>query len=149
MKATHILALFVVVVQLVNWLPIIVDCSIGTPVQVWVYGGCGYACDVASYSSPAVANLSGRPVVLGASYSFYAVDGQNGSTIWSTNGNNRLWADVVLADLTGDGVPEVITGQNRGAIVNAASLATGASVSGWPVDHWQDSSIDCRGCSCC
>ena len=59
--------------------------QIGTPTLEWAYGGC-YAswCETGWYSSPAVADLDndGTMEVLGAAYTLWALNGEDGKEYW-------------------------------------------------------------------
>jgi uncharacterized repeat protein (TIGR01451 family) len=92
--------------------------AIAAPVLKWVHGGCdGSSCETGWYSSPAVADLDkdGYPEVIGASYSLYLINGLTGATKLTLDPtNNRIWPDVVVADLQPDGDLEIVTGNGAG-----------------------------------
>ena len=75
--------------------------TIPAPVLKWQYGGCYSSwCETGWYSSPAVADLDGDggPEVIGAAYSLFALNGENGSLQWSTDPpGGRVWPGVVGA----------------------------------------------------
>ena len=61
---------------------------IGTPTIQWEYGGCYSSwCETGWYSSPAVADLDndGAMEVLGAAYTLWALNGEDGTTQWSVS----------------------------------------------------------------
>src|SRR5437762_4811384 len=88
----------------------------GAPVLMWQYGGCipGPYCNTGWYSSPVVADLDGdgRQDVIWGSYHVVALDGATGSLKWRAPSGNRVWPGIVVADLTGDGTPEVIVARD-------------------------------------
>jgi uncharacterized repeat protein (TIGR01451 family) len=96
--------------------------QIGTPTLEWAYGGC-YAswCETGWYSSPAVADLDndGAMEVLGAAYTLWALNGEDGTTQWSVSppvAGARTWPGVVVADIDADGDIEVITAHGSGYV---------------------------------
>jgi len=96
--------------------------QIGTPTLEWAYGGC-YAswCETGWYSSPAVADLDndGNMEVLGAAYTLWALNGEDGSTQWSVPppvSGARTWPGVVVADIDADGDLEVVTAHGSGYV---------------------------------
>ncbi|MBN1933436.1 MAG: VCBS repeat-containing protein, partial [Anaerolineae bacterium] len=58
--------------------------SIPVPVLEWQRGGCTSWCETGWYSSPAVADLDGDGTmeVIGATYTVYALNGEDGSVQW-------------------------------------------------------------------
>ena len=74
---------------------------------MWQYGGCipGPYCNTGWHSSPVVADLNGdgqQDVIWGA-YDVVALNGANGSLKWRAPSGDRVWPDIAVADLTGDG----------------------------------------------
>lgn len=95
-------------------LPGATSASIGAPVLKWAYGGCSASfCQTGWYSSPAVANIDADPQaeVIGGSYDVVALDGLNGALQWRAASSNRVWPDIAVADLTGDGDLEIVVGR--------------------------------------
>jgi uncharacterized repeat protein (TIGR01451 family) len=96
--------------------------QIGTPTVQWAYGGCYSSwCETGWYSSPAVADLDddGAMEVLGAAYTLWALNGEDGTTQWSVPepaSNARTWPGVVVADIDDNGDLEVVTAHGSGYI---------------------------------
>ena len=68
--------------------------AVQAPVLKWQHGGCYSSwCETGRYSSRLVAYLDedGKPEVIGATYSLYVVNGENGSL------HGRGWPGVVVA----------------------------------------------------
>jgi hypothetical protein len=90
--------------------------AIGSARPFWQYGGCieGPYCDTGWYSSPAVADLDadGHPEVIWGAYDVVALNGADGSQKWRAASPNRVWPDIAVADLTGNGTLEVIVGRS-------------------------------------
>jgi hypothetical protein len=89
--------------------------AVAAPVLKWAYGGCisGPYCQTGWYSSPAVADIDGdgqAEVVWGA-YDVVSLNGTTGALEWRATNGQRVWPGVVIADLTGDGTPEIIVGR--------------------------------------
>lgn len=97
------------------YLPMVtIRSAIQAPVLKWQLGGCFNSwCETGWYSSPAVLNIDSDPQaeVIAGAYDLVALDGSNGSLQWRAEGNNRIWPGVALADLTGDGSVEIVTGR--------------------------------------
>jgi uncharacterized repeat protein (TIGR01451 family) len=94
--------------------------SIPAPVLKWENGGCpGTYCQASWHSSPAVADLDndGKTEVIGAVAPLYILKGLTG-VISSTLGSSadRIWPDVVVADLNNDGFLEIVTANYSGRI---------------------------------
>jgi uncharacterized repeat protein (TIGR01451 family) len=94
--------------------------AIQAPILKWQYGGC-YAswCETGWYSSPAVADLDGdgAPEVIGAAYTLYALNGEDGSVQWSVDPEGgRVWPGVVVVDLDGDRELEILTAHGGGYV---------------------------------
>ena len=104
--------------------------AVSAPVLKWQYGGCvaGPFCDTGWYSSPAVADLDGdgQADVIWGSYDVVALNGATGSLKWRGPSASRVWPGIAVADLTGNGTPEVIVG--RGADQVTVYDRTGAAV---------------------
>ncbi len=88
---------------------------IAAPVLKWQYGGCFTSwCQTGWYASPAVADLDGNGTseIIWGSYDVVALNGADGSLVWRGENGSRVWPGIAVADLTGDGPPEVIVGRN-------------------------------------
>ncbi len=104
------------------------------PLLKWQHGGCYNSwCESGWYSSPAVGDLDGdgKPEVIGASYSLFALNGEDGSVQWSVDPpGGRIWPGVVLADLSGDGDLEIAVSSGGGHVAVYNHL--GQPEPGWP-----------------
>jgi uncharacterized repeat protein (TIGR01451 family) len=80
--------------------------AIQAPVLKWQHGGCSPGgCDTGWYSSPAAADLDGDGTmeVIGAAYTLFVLNGEDGSVQWSVDpAGSRVWPGVVVADVDGD-----------------------------------------------
>ena len=94
--------------------------SIQTPVLKWQNGGCYSSwCETGWYSSPAVMDVDndGTLEVIAATYSIFALNGEDGSVQWTVDPpGSRVWAGVVVADIDGDGQSEIVTGHGGGYV---------------------------------
>ena len=94
--------------------------ALPSPVLKWQHGGCYSSwCETGWYSSPAVADLDGDGTmeVIGATYSLFVLNGEDGSVQWSVDPpGGRVWPGVVVADLEGDGDLEVVTAHGGGYV---------------------------------
>jgi hypothetical protein len=104
--------------------------AVQVPVLKWKHGGC-YAswCETGWYSSPAVADLDkdGKPEVIGAAYSAFVLNGTNGKLKFSIDPpGGRVWPGVVVTDLQGDGLLEIVIAQGDGYV--SVYSRTGKSV---------------------
>jgi hypothetical protein len=106
--------------------------GVQAPVLKWQRGGC-YAswCETGWYSSPAVANIDADPQaeVIAGTYSLVALDGETGVLQWRAVNSQRVWPGVALADLTGDGLLEIIVGRSGDQL-------TVYNTSGNPLPPW-------------
>jgi len=107
------------------------------PVELWKYGGPCFNswCHTGWYSSPAVTTIAGKTVVVGGFYAFSAVNGADGTNVWSNDFSNakaRMWPGIVVADVDNDGVDELVTASGSGW-VGIWNKDTGAAYSSnWP-----------------
>jgi uncharacterized repeat protein (TIGR01451 family) len=105
-----------------------------TPVLKWQNGGCYTSwCETGWYSSPAVADLDndGKPEVIGATYTLFVLNGEDGSVQWSVDPpGSRVWPGVVLADLSDDGDLEIVVASGGGNV--AVYNHQGNPEPGWP-----------------
>lgn len=113
-----------------SYLPILYNQALRQPQLKWAYGGCDSSwCETGWYSSPAAADVDndGIDEILASAYSLWALDGSDGSEIW-TNGNNdnRTWPGVVIADIDQEGHQEVIIAQS-GSFVTAYRINGGGT----------------------
>ncbi len=94
--------------------------AVQAPEPKWQNGGCYYSwCETGWYSSPAVADLDndGTMEVIGAAYTLFVLNGEDGSVQWSVDppvSNARTWPGVVVADIDGDGDLEIVTAHGYG-----------------------------------
>lgn len=94
--------------------------TVQAPELKWQHGGC-YAswCETGWYSSPAVADLDddGSPEVIGATYTLFVLNGEDGSLQWSLDPDGgRVWPGVVVADVDGDDDLEIVTAHGGGYV---------------------------------
>jgi uncharacterized repeat protein (TIGR01451 family) len=91
-----------------------------TPLLKWQHGGCYSSwCETGWYSSPAVADLDddGKPEVIGATYSLFVLNGDDGSVRWSIDPpGGRVWPGVVVADIDHDGDLDIVTAHGGGYV---------------------------------
>lgn len=79
--------------------------AVQTPVLKWQHSGCHPSwCETGWYSSPAVADLdnNGTMEVIGAAYTLFAFNGEDGSEQWHVGppaSNARTWPGVVVTDI--------------------------------------------------
>jgi len=97
--------------------------SFGAPVLLWANGGCFTSwCQTGWYASPALADLDGVPAtkeILWGGYDLVALDPSDGRVRWRSPSPDRIWASPAVADLAGDGRPEVVVA--RGSRVDVLS----------------------------
>ncbi|MCL4869538.1 MAG: VCBS repeat-containing protein [Anaerolineae bacterium] len=92
---------------------------IPAPVLKWQRGGCFSSwCQTGWYSSPAVADIDndGQMEVIWGSYDLVALNGSTGALKWRAPSGGRVWPDIALADLTGDGDLEIIVGRGSDSL---------------------------------
>jgi hypothetical protein len=131
-----------------------VAAQIQAPALKWQHGGCFSSwCPKGWYASPAVADLDGdgAPEVIGADYYVYALSGATGAELWRVPSGHdrsqlgasyvgRTWAGVVVADIDGDGRPEIATAHGDGWV--SVYDHNGYFEPGWPQ---QRSTSELRG----
>ncbi|MCP5095523.1 MAG: hypothetical protein GY943_08230 [Chloroflexi bacterium] len=94
--------------------------TLAAPVLKWQHGGCYSSwCETGWYASAAVADLDndGKPEVIGASYSLFALNGEDGTVQWSIDPpGGRVWPGVVVADIDNNGDLEIVTAHGSGYV---------------------------------
>ena len=95
--------------------------AIQAPTLEWQHGGCTSWCETGWYSSPAVADLDddGTMEVIGATYTLFVLNGEDGSVQWSEGppvSGARVWPGVVVADIDDDGDLEIVTAHGHGYV---------------------------------
>lgn len=93
--------------------------AIQAPLLKWQHGGCYSSwCQTGWYSSPAVGDLDGdgSPEIIAGAYSFFILNGADGSLKLPAIDppGDRIWPDIVLADLENDGSLEIVTAHGSG-----------------------------------
>lgn len=118
--------------------------TIQAPMLKWQNGGCYSSwCETGWYSSPAVADLDGdgNNEVIGAAYSIFVLNGENGALEWQVASGHdrtepdaepvgRTWPGVVVIDLDGDSALEIATAHSGGYV--SVYTASGFFKPGWP-----------------
>jgi len=108
--------------------------AVQAPVLKWQRGGCYSSwCETGWYSSPAVADLDGDGTmeVIGAAYTLFVLNGEDGSLQWSVDTpGSRVWPGVVVADVDDNGDLEVIIAQGSGYV--SVYDHNGYFEPGWP-----------------
>jgi len=118
--------------------------AIGEPVLKWESAGCYNSwCETGWYSSPAVADLDGdgEPEVIASAYSIVVLNGATGALQWrvasghdrsepGADSEGRTWPGIVVADVDGDSLPEIVTAHSGGwaSVYNH----NGFFETGWP-----------------
>lgn len=124
--------------------PEMAGANISAPILKWQNGGCYSSwCETGWYSSPAVADLDGDGAmeVIGSAYSIVVLDGATGTLMWRMNSGHdrsepgadnvgRTWPGVVVADVDGDGVLEIVTAHSGGCV--SVYNREGYFEPGWP-----------------
>ena len=107
--------------------------AVQSPVLKWAYGGCFASwCQTGWYSSPAVVDLDGdgHADIVAGSYDVVALNGVDGTLKWRAANAQRVWPDVALGDLLGNGQPGIIVG--RGDSKVSVYDYAGNARPGWP-----------------
>lgn len=120
--------------------------TVQAPILKWQQGGCYSSwCETGWYASPAVADLNGdgQPEVIASAYSVVALDGATGHLLWRVRSGHdrnenpdvvkdvgRTWPGIVIADVDGDGQPEIVTAHGGGFV--AVYDRNGYFKPGWP-----------------
>jgi uncharacterized repeat protein (TIGR01451 family) len=94
--------------------------AVQAPILKWQHGGCYSSwCETGWYSSPAVADLDndGTMEIIGAAYTLFALNGEDGTEQWSVDpAGSRVWPGVVVADVDGDSDLEIVTAHGGGYV---------------------------------
>ncbi len=111
-----------------RFLPAVLKAGIATPVLKWSNGGCFTSwCQTGWYASPAVLdiNADGYLEVIAGSYDLVALNGRTGALEWRAPNTTRVWPDIAVADLTGDGAMEIVAGRggSKLTLYNTAGTA--------------------------
>jgi len=118
--------------------------AIQPPVLKWQYGGCYSSwCETGWYSSPAVADLDGDGgfEVIASAYSIAVLRGDTGDLLWrmasghdrsepGADSVGRTWPGIVVADVDGDRLPEIVTAHSGGTV--SVYDQQGYFQPGWP-----------------
>lgn len=108
--------------------------AVQAPVLKWQNGGCYSSwCETGWYSSPAVADLTGDGTmeVIGAAYSLFVLNGEDGSLQYKVDTpGSRVWPGVVVADVDGNGDLEMVISQGSGYVT--VYDHAGNPAPGWP-----------------
>ncbi len=94
--------------------------AVQAPVLKWQDGGCYSSwCETGWSASPAVADLDndGNMEVLGATYSLFVLNGEDGTEQWTADpAGSRVWPGVVVADINDDEDLEVVIAAGGGNV---------------------------------
>ena len=97
-----------------------VSTSLAAPGLKWQHGGCYSSwCETGWYAPTAVADLDndGKPEVIGATYSLFVLNGEDGSVQWSVDPpGGRVWPGVVVTDIDNNGDLEIVTAHGSGYV---------------------------------
>ena len=118
--------------------------AVQQPVLKWENAGCYNSwCETGWYSSPAVADLDddGQPEIIASAYSIVVLDGQTGALQWrvasghdraetGVDNEGRTWPGIVVADVDGDGLLEIVTAHSGGWV--SVYDRSGYFEAGWP-----------------
>lgn len=108
--------------------------AVQAPVLKWQNGGCYSSwCQTGWYASPAVADLdnNGTKEVIGATYSLFVLNGEDGTERWTADpAGSRVWPGVVVADINGDNDLEIVIAAGGGNI--SVFDHNGNFEPGWP-----------------
>ena len=118
--------------------------EIQAPAVKWQNAGCYSSwCETGWYSSPAVADLDGDGAmeVIASAYSIVVLDGETGAVQWrmasghdrsepDADNVGRTWPGIVVADVDGDGEPEIVTAHSGGYV--SVYDSQGYFEPGWP-----------------
>ena len=111
------------------YLPLL-STSLSSPQLKWAYGGCfNWGCQTGWYASPAVADIDndGKAEVVGGTYDVVALTGATGALEWRVpSDGNRVWPDIVIANLDGVGGLEIAAAHSDGYfdVLNGAGTIT-------------------------
>jgi len=118
--------------------------EVAAPQLKWQHGGCHASwCETGWYASPAIADLDGDGAaeVVASAYSVVVLEGATGALRWRVASGHdrsapgasnvgRTWPGIVVADLDGDGAPEIATAHGGGWV--SVYGADGFFEPGWP-----------------
>lgn len=115
-----------------------------TPILKWAYGGTQETwCPEAFYSTPTARDIDGDGCldIVAASSTIFSLNAASGRLNFRAGARNdtysasiptdgRVWTDVVVRDIDGDGGTEIVAGYNNGVV--AVYDAWGHFKPGWP-----------------
>ncbi|HSX62576.1 MAG TPA: VCBS repeat-containing protein [Tahibacter sp.] len=116
--------------------------AVPVPVLKWSYAGCTAGdCQTGWYASPAAGDIDGdgQVEVVWGGQNLGAYNGTTGASEWQATAASRIWPAIALADLDGDGTPEIVVGRNSNLLTVYAG--NGSVKNGWPKNPFANGEV--------